>query len=605
ERPVVGVYVSATKEFDSFFASIVGIRTMTIGAPSPGYGAPAPNQPPPNQTPAITANGACCADNLFPVTIAQTTFTDENNDGIRDVHLESSDPSYNYIIWEKKLTAPGNFGYLMWRGQNSSATDLAAAMADPSLSGTYYVGDWVSGSTGNSNSSSVRSQWIAHIGQYITIPVYDQTQGTGNNLQYHIVGFARFKVTGFCRFNDYQGACDLRNLTNNSEPYVQGKFSSWTSSLCEGSCPNYGVVSTTNHPPLSQSRALIGVVKYNKLSPLSSTNQTQIPVDVVHILDVSGSMQYCVSTTTPCSNSDSRQKLGFAKSALINFNNVMSPTVGDRVGLATFPLIQSRSQYSYSCEQSGKTSNWYFGQNRINLTSNISAVNSTINSLSANGGTPLAGGLLVGRQMVLDPSYHDPSHLAVLIVASDGIANIRTNGQWTGFSGSTYNNLTCNSPAVQDAIDQANLAKSDNNHDGKPDTIIYSIAIGTDFNSDALRAISSEPNDQHFFTATDAATMQNIYNTIVRRIQSETCQVNQLEQFAGGVTVRIRNISTGQILSTTTTSTGFFEFNNIAPGTYEFQNMSITVGGLTYDIYTDGIGGPSLNSLPQIDVGTS
>ncbi|RIK16562.1 MAG: hypothetical protein DCC52_17575, partial [Chloroflexi bacterium] len=32
--PVVGVYVTADKEFNSFFAGIVGIKTMTVGAPS-------------------------------------------------------------------------------------------------------------------------------------------------------------------------------------------------------------------------------------------------------------------------------------------------------------------------------------------------------------------------------------------------------------------------------------------------------------------------------------------------------------------------------------------------------------------------------------------
>jgi uncharacterized membrane protein len=83
--PVVGVYVTADKQFNSFFAGIVGITTMQVGAPSIGFGAPVPN--PPTTPPALTSNGTCCSDGLFPITIPQTTFADENNDGIRFIHF--------------------------------------------------------------------------------------------------------------------------------------------------------------------------------------------------------------------------------------------------------------------------------------------------------------------------------------------------------------------------------------------------------------------------------------------------------------------------------------------------------------------------------------
>ncbi|MBI4673622.1 MAG: VWA domain-containing protein, partial [Chloroflexi bacterium] len=372
--------------------------------------------------------------------------------------------------------------------------------------------------------------------------------------------------------------------------------------------PNFGIVTTKYNPPLptpsggQEHRSLIGVVKINQLIPLEDVDLSQIPVDVVHVLDISGSMNYKFG-------SPATVKLTAAKQALITFNNILSPTIGggtdgDRVGLATFPRTTSGSQYSYNCQQKGKWSTYLWGQNRKNLTGNISSVNSTINSLSANSGTPIAGGLLVGRQMVTDPTYHNPAHVPVIILASDGIANVRTNGQWTGFSGNTYNNLTCNSPAVQDAITEANNAKSDNNGDGKPDAIVFSIAIGTDFNPDALQAIASEPVDSHFYTASDAASMQSIYDQISDVIASETCMVNQKEIFAPNITVRVKNLDTGATLNTTATSTGYFAFNNIDAGTYEFQSISITINGLTYDIYTDGVGGPVLAQLPSIDVGT-
>ncbi|MCG3142285.1 MAG: hypothetical protein HDKAJFGB_03711 [Anaerolineae bacterium] len=595
--PVVGVYVTADKEFNSFFAGIVGITTMTVGAPSTGYGAPAPN--PPNTPPPVTSNGTCCSDNLFPVTLPQTTFPDENNDGIRDVHFEQNDPGYNYQIWDRDgEEGPGNFGYLMWRDQNSSTPTLIANMADPSRSGIWYVGDDVSGSTGVSNASGVRQQWIDHIGKYIIIPIYDTASGTGNNLTYNIVGFARFKVTGYCRYNNYNGECDV-TLNNNSDPYVQGKFQNWSTSLCEGSCPNYGIVTTTNHPPLTQTRSLIGVVKINQLEPAGETNLAKTPVDVIHVLDISGSMNSKFGKP-------STVKLSAAKQALINFNNVLSPTLngtdGDRVGLATFPLVSSMKSYKRPC--GGNDTSKAIGQKRLDLTDNIASVNSKINSLSANGITPIAGGLLVGRGMVTDPSFHDPSHVPVIILASDGLANVVLDGRYTGFDGMSYNPKPCNAQADQDAIYQANQAKADNDGDGKPDAIVFTIAIGTDFNPVTLQAIASAPTETHFYQATDAASMASIYNQISTVIESETCLVNQREIFAPNVTVRVRNTDTGTTLTTTATSTGYFQFNNIDPGTYEFQSISITLNNLTYDIFTDGVGGPVLADPPTIEIGS-
>lgn len=597
--PVVGVYVTADKEFNSFFAGIVGIRTMTVGAPSTGYGAPVPN--PPSTPPPATSNGACCSDDLFPITIPQTKFNDENGDGIRDIHFEQNDPGANYQLWDRN-GQPGNdnFGYVRWRNQTFSATTISANMTDPSVSGIWYVGDKLSGSNGISNNSSIQQQWKNRIGQYITIPIYDVTNGSDSNRTYNIVGFARFKVTGYCRYNSSTGECGV-TLNKTDPPYVQGKFQNWSTSLCEGSCPNFGIVTTTNHPPVTQTRSLIGVVKLNQLEPAGTVNLAKTPVDVVHILDISGSMKSTFG-------SPSTVKLNAAKQALINFNKVLSPTLngtdGDRVGLATYPIYNSGASYSYTCDTKKSSTDYAKGQKRKDLTSNIPSVNSTITSLTADGITPIAGGLLVARGMVTDPTYHDPSHVPVIILASDGLANVKLNGQYTGFDGMSYNPMDCNKPADDDAIGQANLAKSDNNGDGRPDAIVFTIAIGTNFNPETLRAIASAPAETHFYQATDAASMKSIYDQISTIIESESCLVNQREIFAPNVTVRVRNKDTGTTLSTTATSTGYFQFNNVAPGTYEFQSISITINGLTYDIFTDGVGGPVLANLPTIEIGS-
>ncbi len=629
-RPVIGVTVTADKKFNSFFAGVVGWKNFTVNAgrpnniagapPSPTrppgvpppenldcitsdgttYGSPPSNIPPGQATPASTSNGVCADDGLFPVAFANSSFSDENGDGIRDIHFQESDPTYNYMIWEKKLTAPGNFSYLRWNNQTPDAATLAANMDDTSRSDKWFVGDWIPVATGDMTSSDVRGEWIAHIDKPIVLPVYDQVQGTGSNSTYHIIGFARFLVKGVCRFNNYTGDCTMRDLDNNSQPYIQGKFQQWVDSRYEGGCLNYGISPTQARCPINPQRALSGVVKINRLYPgtvISSTEQ-HVPVDVVHVLDVSGSMDNSFGY---------RSKLDVAKESLISFNKNM--TVTDRVGVATFPRVTSGSSYRYSCTQSGSWGSYLWGQNRLNMTvldtlTHRQTVTNTINSLSADSGTPLAGGLLIGRQMVLDPGYHDSSHPAVLIVASDGIANVRLDGKWTGFQGNTYSDVDCNRPAVQDAIDQANLAKTDSNHDGKPDIIIFSIAIGSDFNSVALQAIATEPSSSHFFTAS-ASNMKNIYDQIANVMKNiyGDCQVKENEEYGPYASVVIRNTSTGATYSTTTTATGYYVFTNLEDGTYVFQSVAVTVGNYTYNVFTDGVGGPVLASNPTVSVG--
>jgi hypothetical protein len=96
--------------------------------------------------------------------------------------------------------------------------------------------------------------------------------------------------------------------------------------------------------------------------------------------------------------------------------------------------------------------------------------------------------------------------------------------------------------------------------------------------------------------------MQNIYNQISQTLDEGACTTNAQEVFGAGAFVRVKNLDTNQILQTTATSTGFFQFVDIDPGTYEFLSATVTIGGYTYDIFTDKVGGPPLTSNPTIEV---
>ncbi len=102
---------------------------------------------------------------------------------------------------------PGNFGWLSWAGDQGNPA-LVTSLTPPGNSTSYtnpnnandhvlVVGDWVDGRPGVGNSSDVRSALTQLESQAIVVPVWDQAQGQGANTQYHIVGFAQVRITGF------------------------------------------------------------------------------------------------------------------------------------------------------------------------------------------------------------------------------------------------------------------------------------------------------------------------------------------------------------------------------------------------------------------------
>lgn len=104
-------------------------------------------------------------------------------------------------------TQSGNFGWLTWAGSPSAPT-LAQSLTPPGDSDTYVnpsdpsdhivsVGDWVQGSPGVANSKAVRDALDILKTITITVPVWDESEGQGNNTLYHVVDFADVQITDF------------------------------------------------------------------------------------------------------------------------------------------------------------------------------------------------------------------------------------------------------------------------------------------------------------------------------------------------------------------------------------------------------------------------
>lgn len=102
---------------------------------------------------------------------------------------------------------PGNFGWLTWVGSPSVPT-LAASLLPPGNSSTYVnpydasdlwltLGDWVQGSPGVSNASSVRAALDTLKTIDVVLAVWDQASGTGNNSLYRISNFAVVRITDY------------------------------------------------------------------------------------------------------------------------------------------------------------------------------------------------------------------------------------------------------------------------------------------------------------------------------------------------------------------------------------------------------------------------
>lgn len=566
--PVIGIQVEGDLQFNTYFAGLIGWRNMNVSSGSAAF----------------ASRGTCSAGGLFPIAVSSSRFSDDNGDGVLDIQYEQTHPSTTYVIWENKQTSPGSFGYLSWDG-DTSATALAANMSNPSRSGTWSVGDNIPTSTGTMASNDVKDALQSYVDSqtHITIPIYDTYTGTGSNTVYHIIGFARFRITA-------------RILTGNPKS-IEGKFQQWVDPNGQGGCTSFGVSTVSIHPPIDTNRTLLGTVKLQKTTIQSGVTQTtgHVPVDVVNVMDISGSMDESFG---------SKSKLSAAKTALTNFNKSLKPSQGDRVALVTYPqttdYVGIPDYYTGIC--SGKQYSLYLGQTRVNLTNITSTVNTQINSLSAGGYTPIAQGLKVGRETVLGAG-HTASNIPVIIFASDGLANVTVDGKYTGNAAGTAN---CNEPAKDDAIDQANIAK------GKGITI-FSIAVGDNFDPTTLQSIAS-PNQivggvskTFYYRATDANSMAAIYQQVADRVQmiaSETCRVIQTEAFAGGATVVLRNQTTGNQYTVTTNSAGQYVLANADPGTYQFVSATVTINGFTYNVFTNGVGGPDLTTNPTVVVGT-
>ena len=129
---------------------------------------------------------------------------------------------------------PGGFGIINIDGSSGGTS--------PGTLATWITGDcncstatpvWLNSDPGAKfNSSQVKGAMDQIIDHNLLFPVYDQTQGNGANLQYHVIGFAVFNVTDY----SFQG--------NNGT--ITGSFvqADWQGSGTSNTSTYYGATTT-------------------------------------------------------------------------------------------------------------------------------------------------------------------------------------------------------------------------------------------------------------------------------------------------------------------------------------------------------------------------
>ncbi len=584
-----GVLVKAGKDFGTYFARLIGFNSLSAAASAK----------------ASIVCGSCSASNLFPIAVNDAVF--DSTGGVPVFN-------YDYIIWDTgNPEAPGNFGWIRWRNQQPSEQVLVQNMADTTRSGAWSVGEWVDATTGVTWGSEVREELRKRIDgvrpSSVTVIVYDQARGQGANTQYRIGGFARFRIKAYCKGQSGYPASYNCNQFSSQDKVIVGTFESWAEPSDLAGCVSYGVCAVKageGSPPPQANKNIVGTVaiqavQLNEFTQIVTTTQ-HIPVDVVLVIDTSGSMDDYWG-----SGANRQKKITTAKNVLLTFLNYLQPDKGDRVALVKFPQEGSTSRYTLLC--GGGMSTYYaVGKVEADLTSNINQVKQKIQNLTASGGTPIASGLKKANDVLFN-SPNRGTNVPVIILASDGIANIRIDGRWTGFSGeSSETSPPCNQPAIDDAINQASESKRPADMGGVG-AIVFSIAIGDNFQYDLLRAIASpdtDPSKPHFFVAPGPAELEQIYRSIAERVQnigSEGCYVEEYPAPGEGATVVL--YKNGQVYRTTTASaTGAFQFTGVEPGVYQIAAW-LERDGLRYDILTDSLGGNPLQELPTIEISDS
>ncbi len=230
---VAGVRVTTWIQYNTHFAGIVGVNSLTSGGKA---------------TAMSLAVNSITGTPVYPLAVP----SHPDGDPSRNYDPDSPTP---YTIWRSdNSNAAGNVGWLDFDGGNSPSGQLSnwlSAGFESSSSNQFTYEEygstpgpehqsaslpvpcWVEGDTGLSNSSDVRTalnDMDELGGRSVTVLLFDSVEGNGSGARYRIVGFAQFRIVSV-------------NTYSNPET-VQARFERMVLSGDPSSTPTTGSMST-------------------------------------------------------------------------------------------------------------------------------------------------------------------------------------------------------------------------------------------------------------------------------------------------------------------------------------------------------------------------
>ncbi|GEM_PF-1052447 len=553
------IRVQTNGTVETYFARVVGRPTLPVNS-------------------VAHASKGLCPSGIYPIAVDDTLL---NRGAQRFKNPDSlySDEIYRNRtqkrIFLKDTNASGNFGFMRWRGdQNSgnSATDLAAGLTDAGTIGAGYVeadwptdntvalqktpgyppvpnrpspGDWVAGAAGLMNSNAVRDQFDLHMRNrtIMTLPIYQESSGNGANAAYYMVAVGNFYLRGYGFVNP--NSADAAKY-GNSGWYIDLVF------LGNGSqCANL-VTGTSVVERMTLEGQVSFFPHYANLS-----DPTDLPIQYVVVLDVSGSMSwsfagqanvgaslvtcqgggaiYCPPGTVLSSVADRR--IVVARNLLTQFVNNVRPQ--DQVRIVTYSNTygstnDAANTWPTDDEALDGLSRVYpdfWTSDKPTLTSAVAAAALDVTS----GETPSAIGLARATQLYANSASTDPAtgkqYKRAVILLTDGVANVTRNGLLNNPPGCGSEDTSCqegifpstNPPLLKPISAMYQEATTLTNLIAPPNTTItgsgiYVIALGTQSVATSLQLIS--PN---LYYADQPGALQTALNAIRNQVTFATC----------------------------------------------------------------------------------
>ena len=183
------------------------------------------------------------------------------------------------------------------------------------------------------------------------------------------------------------------------------------------------------------------------------------PIDVILVLDRSGSMNFKIDNDLPATSTPSR--MDAAKAAIEKFLTILNPN-NDKIGLVSYSSDSPYVSVSVSS----------YGDSRVDASltnaNNYQTIKSALNSIVAVGGTCISCGINTAKRELNDHGRDGTAKYIILL--TDGGANISLASQERKDNTTSDPTKYCYAPSAQDSINQV----INNNSGG---TIFYTVGF--------------------------------------------------------------------------------------------------------------------------------